>query len=66
MIWISAWLTPDLNKFSLTAMLFRWKIIMNQPQENIAFNFLILEKLIYKFFLQLSIRNELLVRVDLH
>lgn len=66
MIWISAWLTPDLNKFSLTAMLFRWKIIMNQPKENIAFNFLILEKLIYKFFLQLSIRNELLVRVDLH
>lgn len=66
MIWISAWLTPDLNKFSLTAMLFQWKIIMNQPNENIAFNFLILGKLIYKFFLQLSIRNELLLRVDLH
>lgn len=66
MIWISAWLTPDLNKFSLTAMLFQWKIIMNRPKENIAFNFLILGKLIYKFFLQLSIRNELLLKVDLH
>lgn len=39
---------------------------MNQPKENIAFNFLILGKLIYKFFLQRSIHNAFLVRADLH